>query len=383
MPSTVVYHCDFDGNRIAEFPNPPGLKWMYQLGAKGAGGIEYTIAESDPNLLFEDFGPLRTDWLLEVDGIPVDAGFITSVNTPLSSDAVNVTGKNWLQWLEQPWRGSFNYVDDIDTIIANRDPTQFQAIFNVGSTVQDIIVALLDPLSSDPATQVILNPVYSGSSFGEELVGSIERANSTTVQSLLSELAAMGKPYGFDYWTDYMKWLHMVGPRRTDPGSIGPIASFFDASTIIDGDWTNNGPNGTDILYTDGSGNTSRYKHFTHAPSVAKYRKWGFDRALSIAPGGFNMMDTSQFEFRVEAAGYRDLFPQKELTLTVRPETIGYAPVLMAPVEVDYRKGYVTGGYWRIDAFFWITSQTYRQLADGSGDWVCDLTLDQIYIPIS
>lgn len=391
MPELVVVIMEHDGTTVAELERPANLTWTYQIGAVGPGKCQWRIADSDPLMEEDLIVPLDRDWKLLCDGFPLMAGPIKSINFPLGEDYVNVVGHDWLQWLDQPWRSYYpgvrDYTDDIDAIIAAADPTEFHAIFS-DAAVQEWVEAILAPLSVDSDEQIILEPIFLGDTFAELLSGQIARSSSRTALSLLQELAAMGNPYGFDFWTNWNKELTMTGPRSTDPEAVLPIAGFFresgywfdeqfDVTPIVDGEWTNDGPLGTDILFTDGMGNTRRYFRKVDQDSVDRFRRWGYDYVIG-SRDPVTLGTATQADFKAAAQSYRFMFPQKEIPLTVRADLFTYDKVLLEPVEVDFRKP-----LHRINANFWVTSQTYKESSDGSGDWLCDLTLDQIYIPIT
>lgn len=377
----VISHLDFDGNTEAEFENPAGLSWSYQIGAKGPGQIQYTLHEADPGVATDEFAPKRTDVQLTLDGIPLIAGPMWSVNMPLRGDLINIVAHDWMQWLDQPPHDLFDYTDPIGSVIASGVAADFLTVWPAGSTVQDIVEALLAPLSADPTEQIILSPIFSGAAFAEELSGYLERSASTGVLSMLQQLSLMGAPFGFDFWCHPDKTLEFVGPRVTSAGSYTPSFGLYDASVIADGEWTNNGPAGTDIVFVDGGRNTKRYWRKTHADSVTQFRRWCLTHSVD---GGdtqsFQIGGQTDGDYKAQASQQRLMYPQRELSLTVYADQFTFYPHLMEAVDIDYEK--FPGCYHRIDSAWWITSQTYRQATDGSGDWLCDLTLDQINTPI-
>lgn len=399
MPTFTIQVLEHDGSVVAELENPTGLTYKFQIGANGPDEWEFSLAESDEQVLGVLDGvetmPKKRDIRLLRDGFPELHGFITSVNMPLAGDELNFMCKGWLEWLNQDWRAYYtppmDYADDIDTVITADDATELHAFFSAGATVTDWVEAILAPLSEDSTEQVILTPIYSGDAFTQELVGAIERATGTSALSLLQQLAAMGSPYGFDFWVEHNKELNLIGPRQTDPLSVFPIATMtqssgsflgddFDESPIIDGNWTNNGPDGTDILFLDGLGNAARYFRKQHQASVDEFRRWGASATIGERGARTTMGTLTESEFKAAASAYRMMFPQRELTLQVKPELFSWSRQLMQPVAVNYQK--FSGAFRHLNASFWVTSQTYRELEPGSNDWVCDLTLDQIYEPI-
>lgn len=399
MPAFTIQILEHNGTVVTELENLSALSWKFQIGAKGPGECNWSIAETDDAVLGVLDGsltmPLKRDFMLLQDGFPLMGGFIDSVNMPLAGDELHFVGKDWSRWLYQDWRryytGKMTFDDPIDTVIGLDDAEEFHMTFLAGSTVQDWVEAILAPLSEDATEQVILTPLFSGTAFTQELVGEWSRASGLQAITLLRNLAAMGDPYGFDFWVDDNKELNLVGPRKTDELSVFPIATFtqsttsflgnnFDVCAIVDGDWTNNGPEGTDILFLDGTGNAMRYFRKQHQPSVDEYRRWGASTTIEGSRDPFTAGTDTEAEFKAAASSYRMMFPQRELTLTIKPEYFTFDQVLLDPVAVDYQK--FPGSFRRINASFWVTSQHYRETERGSGDWVCDLTLDQIYAPI-
>ena len=400
MPEFTIDIKTFAGAVESTITNPTGLSWTYQIGANGPGKVEWSMAESDAVVLGLDgvtTMPYKRDFQLNMDGFPLMGGFIDSVNMPLKRDELHFVGVDWLKWLNQDWRsyyspGPMDYADDIDTVIALDDPDEFHLMFQAGATVQNWVEAILAVVSENAGEQVILSPVYSGDAFSQELTGYWSRSSTTSVISLLQEIGAMGDPYGFDFWVEWNKELNLIGPRKTDPLSVFPIATMtqdsgeflgeeFDESPIVDGNWTNNGPLGTDIFFRDGHGNAMRYyRKPNHQPSVDQFRRWGAHATIGSSGDPVSFGTQADAEFKAAAASYRMMFPQRELTLTVKPELFTFGRVLLDPIAVDYQK--FPGSFRRINASFWITSQTYREAETGSDDWLCDLTLDQIYVPI-
>lgn len=396
MPELTVAHLDFDGNTVAEFANPAGLRWTYQIGAVAPGKIQYTLAESDPGVERDGFGPKRTDFALRDGFTDLLAGFLWSVNYPLSGELINVVGHDWLQWLDQPPLSLFDYDTSIDGLVVPVDasrvvPENFVLILDENAwvsgtyTLADLIDQLLLPLMSLPAEQVVMVADYSGTAFSQTLKGYLERSANVSVLQLLQELGQMGSPFGFDFWAEPDRTLKFVGPRRTNPSSVTPVYAFTGPDDIVDGEFTNNGPLATEILFGDGVGNTKRYWHKEHQASIDQYRRWA---AFVELDGGdtstFQIGGQTEGDYKAQASQNRMMFPQRELPLTVVPEAgFGFENRVMEAVDIDYEK--YAGSYHRVDSYWWITSQTYYISDEGkmAGEWLCDLTLDQINVPIS
>ncbi|MEK9809924.1 MAG: hypothetical protein VW362_05720, partial [Candidatus Nanopelagicales bacterium] len=115
-----------------------------------------------------------------------------------------------------------------------------------------------------------------------------------------------------------------------------------------------------------------------YAPSTATYRDWTIVRQLNRATS--DLTDDDGIEDMAEGGGYQDRHPQKELRLTIKPDLVDPSDELAMfsnqcgqALNVDY----TYPGYHRIDADFYITSQTFY--SDDAGNFLCDLTLDQVY----
>lgn len=403
-PEFTIQILEHDGTVEAEIINPTALTYTFQHGALGPSSCSWSMAETDDVVLAldgVDTMPKKRDWRLMADGFPVMAGILMSVNMPLSGNEIHCVGHDWLAWYDQPWRAYYddddqanmNYSDDIDTVISADAAEQFHKIMGPGSTVQDWLEEIISPvewMAGILPEQIGSNWLFSGTAMDEELVGHLARSSGRTVLSLFQELAAMGAPYGFDFWFDWNKDFNFVGPRKTDELAIFPIATMtessgsflgddFDESPIIDGEWTNDGPVGTDILFEDGLGNATRYFRKVHQDSIDVFRRWGHDVTIG-SRDPFTVGTQTEQEFKAAAAAYRLIFPQRELSLKVKPELFTFYNVLLDPIDVDYRK--FPGSFRRIDANFWVTKQAYSEDEAGSGNWVCDLSLDQIYAPI-
>ena len=391
-----VNHYDHNGLLVAEYANPASLRWAYRLGADGPHDISYSLAMSDPGVGPASFGPKRTDFRLLIDSdigvFPLMGGVVWAVNFTLNGDVVNVTGKDWSVALDEPVL-RFDYTHDIDEIVANRDPTDFFLYFThtpgisvpgttYSATVVDVVDAILH--EARPHNEVImLTPAYSGN--GEQSVwglacdASISRSDMQSRRTALAELASQDSPYGFDFWCDVDKILHLQGPRPVTPVST-PDFYLTNSSAILDGEWTNHGPKATETILVSGYSTGARYKQVIDPASVNMYRRW---TEMSINDAQINFASQERLDTLARSRAYLNQFPAKELTLVVKPEdldpnneTAFFYNWCGRVLDIDWRH---PGGYWHIDAQFWITSQEFTM--DEAGNWQCSLTLDQINNP--
>ena len=410
-----VAHLDFDGNTIAEFEHPASLRWSYSIGSAGPGKVSYALAERDPGVTRDGFGPKRTDIAVRDDAGELWSGFCWSYNFRFSGETIAVAGNDWLEWLNQPPLGLWDYTVSVDGLITPvdlsevTDVQQMVLFFNrhrfTTWNLEMFLNELIAPTQFNPAEQVALYTSMEGDAFAMRLYGWLQRSSQTTVLQLINDLAQMGAPFGFDFFAEADRTLRFIGPRRTNPASVSPTYGFYTSGNdIVDGDFTNNGPEATEILFTEGQGNVSRYWHKEHQPSIDQFRRWGKVVALdggqteTFSVGGGQVSDRDgdglpdgtpppngdDGEFKAQAAQNRMMFPQRELTLTIRPdEGFGYTNRLMEAVDVDWEK--YDGSFHRVDSYWWVTSQTYYISDEGpaAGEWLCDLTLDQINSPIS
>ena len=381
----TVDHLEHDGSVIATF-SPHNLRWRYQMGAFGPGWIYYEIPWSDPGLTTDGWAAKRTDWQLNVllDGapFPIMAGVHgpNSINT--DGNVVKVTGHDWLAWLDQPFLG-FDYTLGFAAFLATSGDSELVRHWAdaSGDTQEDVVDGLLAPLFDDPAEQLILTPVFLGTAWLQGLDYRVFRGDSTTVLQHMAAISDLADPFGFDFWTTYDKLIYMTGPRVNSPSSVSSIYSLTGPSNGIVGipGWENRGPTAaTSIAIASGVGNASRFSLKTYAPSRTTYRDWTVIRSLNRASSDLTSEDG--VGYFAEGGGYQDRHPQKVLPLTIRPEVVDPSdPTAMffnqlgQTLNVDY----TFPAYHRVDADFWITGQEFY--SDGANNWLCDLSLDQVY----
>lgn len=357
----------------------------YEFVMKEPGSIWASFAMSDPNMSTDVFRPKINDFALNllVDGTPLTlmTGIVDAVNFRSEVGSVEMMGRDYLMWLDQPF--AFDAYEDFTTVaalIAGATAEDFtkQWASASGATIEDVVNDLAEPLlapaygTNTPAISLAFN----GPAFAEEIDWSVYFSDSTSVLDHLRALSDAYDPIGFDFWMEDLT-LRLEGPRLIDPSAVTPIYGFYDATTILDIDWTNNGPRTTDVFgFGSGSGNVRSFARKTDADNVAQFRHWR--SIVNFNSPANDLTSTNIITNLVDGGEY--LEPQKELRLRVRPDFIdgtesadGFINMLGEAVDVDYSMP----GYHRIDAQFYVVGQSYSMI-DGHNH-VLDLTLAQIY----
>jgi len=401
-----IQHLDHGGSVISTHtPVGGSLTWGYK--ANEPGDIAYQLPLSDPAIIRDGFAPYRTDWRLQIkfDNAAwksITAGIHVPVNLVNDQDAVNVAGKDWAHWLEQPvWFQYYNY--DWDTAGAatatrRRDVIKQSRAITAG-IVENIAILAFTPGASqaDMITKLIsntkrgtdyvnINPVFTGSAASSVLTLQayiISFQDETTVLQHINNLAALDNPYGFDWTMNADKKMEFFGPRKTAAGSPTGIW-YLQQDQLLEQpmtelDWTNNGPIGTHIVGLS-IGSPALWHHKRDQDSVDKYREW-----LKIEHVGDRYIKSPDMKYAVD--GIQDIFPHKDIKVTVLPELLVNQNIFGS----DYLKqdgfenhiGDVVVVQWdfppyhKVDAFYWITEQRYS--GDPDGNWKCELGLQQIY----
>lgn len=380
-----VDHLEHDGNLISTH-TPVGrtLRWMNRN--QDYGWLQYEIAYSDPEVTQDGWAAKRTDVELylvtEPDGnrVRVWAGLHDAANLRLTDrGTILVSAKSWLWWADQPYPFPA-YEQTLATILASGNVPDLLYNAPDGATVDDVIVALLDPITDGTAEQVELVPDFQGAALAEPVYWRVPFGDSQTILGHMKALAAMSDPFGFDFWDDPDKYVRFVGPRLQEPEDASPIYSLTSPDTgIVEADWTNNGPAAVNtVAIASGAGNTGRWSRKTYAPSEELYRDWTVVRPINRYSQ--SLTDADGVGSFAEGGGYQDRFPQKRLLLTVKPDIVDpsdptamfYSQVAQV-IDVDY----TFPVYHRVDALFYIVAQEFW--GDGAGNYFCNLSLDQLY----
>lgn len=382
-----IDHLDHTGALIETF-RPLRLRWSYRLGNLGIGDISYQLALSDPLVTRDGFAAYATDWQLnmivdEADSFPLHAGIHTGATLRNDMGVVDVAGLDWLHWLEQPYAG-FNYVTPPTPTVV-RDKTWSAA---AGATQEDVVDNLIASLT-DPAYDangVWLVPDYSGASFAQTMDSRLAYADSASVLQLVRNVSHLYDPRGFDFWVDWDKTVRFVGPRAINPAAVSPAYTLTGSGQIVGipgqgFQWNNPGPRATQTVGAGAGANNMRgISSSTYAPSVTQYRRWARIANLSGDPGGADLSSTDLIVSQAASQGYLDRFPQKELRIVVKPDAVDPAdPAAFFFNQVGQALDitYDFPPYHLVDAFFFVTGQSFQ--ADSAGNWLCDVTHDQIY----
>lgn len=364
--------------------DPVDLRYDFVM--KEPGSMWASFPMSHPSMATDLFRPKINDFALnmivnESGTSTLMTGIVDSVNFRSETGAVEMTGRDYLLWLDQPYAfpAYVNYTN-LAALLNSTTPEDFTKQWAAadGTTIEDVVTELVEPLL-DPAygaNSPSISLAINGAAFTELIDWSVYFGDSTSVLDHLRALSDAYDPIGFDFWMEDTT-LRLEGPRLIDPDSVSPIYGFYDASTIVSIDWTNRGPRTTDILgFGSGSGNVRGWARKTDVDNVNQFRRWR--SIVNFNSPANDLTSTNIIENLVESGEY--LEPQKELKLTVKPDFIdgtegsdGFLNMLGEGVDVDYSMP----GYHRIDAYFYVTGQSYY-LSDGHNA-LLDFTLAQVY----
>lgn len=411
-----VVHMDHNQNTISVHPQlaDNSLRWSYK--ATDIGDIQYDLALSDPALIAagaDSFAPYKTDWRLgmNVNGIgwnTIHAGFHTNVNLRPRSGIVSVTGKDWTHWLEQPVWFDFYKFDftkpGLKGLVKDFMKGADNAGFNLngffsndavyawagpkGATQQSVINDLIflsfnrDLNAGGAFTDtdyVVITPSFSGASMGSIMSYVIQVQDETTYLDHIKSIAALSEPYGYDFTMNWNKTMEFFGPRLKLSASPDPIWTLDTtnvvADTVPDFDWTNNGPIATYIIGV-GPASPAVWKLKKDQDSIDAYRMW-----LNI-PRVVDTFTTSHPINQIKHAtlGLQYIFPHKDLKITTIPHkmsAVSPGEGFLNWVGNTVKFKWDIPPYHTIDAYFWITGQDFH--TDAAGNWLCDLSLEQIY----
>jgi len=290
---------------------------------------------------------------------------------------VRVTGKDWLHWLEQPY--PFGYAAVVADVVNNQllDPANLFKQW-IAQSQETIVGDLITALDGNVGA-VVFTASYEGTGWSLTLDKEVAFGDNTMILDLIldvAKLATVGTDeYGFDMWCDPDKTVHLVAPRVTDPTTVVPLFTLDDANVVAPPlDWTNNGPLETDsVVFGQANNNTARIGFSDYPASQTVYRQWTQLHQVSLA-------EAAAIAAGAAGIGLQDRFPQKNLTITIRPDLldsidprVGFRNHLGQAVLVHYP----IAPYHTIFADFYIVEQAYYS-PDGC-NWLCDLTLQQIY----
>lgn len=382
---SVRFEVDIFSNAGAFAATLDPVDLNYQFVMKEPGSMWASFALSHPSLSEDLFRPKINDFALNMvvdESVTVQlmTGIVDSVNFRSESGLAEMTGKDYLLWLDQPYPfTAYTTFASISDLLATTDAEDFVKKWAAadGATMADVVGDLIDPLIApgygDDTPSLTL--AQNGAAWSELIDWSVYFGDSTSVLDHIKAISDAYDPLGFDFWMEDTT-LRLEGPRLINPLSVTPVYGFYDESTIVAIDWTNRGPMTTDIFgMGSGSGNVRGFHRKTDVDNVAQFRRWR--SIVNFQSPATDLTSANIIENLVNAGEY--LEPRKELKLTVNPNFIdgtesadGFENLLGEAVDVD-----ITNGYHRINAEFYVTGQNFSS-QDGS-NFLLDFTLAQIY----
>lgn len=375
MTVTLWYDIvDIDGDVLATFPmEEPSI--IYKLSDIGENSL--SIPLSHPSLSPDLFAPRRTDFIAKLSTnnggtfSEIQGGICAPVGLKTGEDRVRVRGVDYLAWLDQPYWFDGYPIDP--TTWTQNDIIKWW----IEESQQTIISDILDAMYDGTSETIHLTATYGGTGWLEAVDAYYVLIGDTTnTLDLIRGVGQLVEPYGFDFWCDYDKLIRFYAPRRVTAESAVPIALFTPSSEtgLVDIDWENAGPLNTAAV---GMPTAALMKYHSYAPARAQFRRW-----LEI----IQMNDYIRSDFMAQQAtndiGGLHSNPQKRNTITVLPdrmdpfdETVGFYNHCGSVVYVDSEGEFKP--YHTVDAPYVVTQQEISM--DDSGQWTCQMTLDQIY----
>lgn len=400
-----IQHLDHAGGVISTHTPVGGtLDWNYKVNEVGTISYQLAMEELEGlSLPANSFAPYLTDFRLQmsVNG-GAWSGLMGGIHVPVNlvndQDAVNVAGRDWAHWLEQPvWFDLYSVDWDtlgsgIDYLLSDPDhfkitgatagvvdKTQFGVLAFLNTCTQKTAVRTLIDTTKRGTDYVNINPIFNGNTASETLYVDpivISFEDTTAVLQHINNISQLSDPYGFDWTIHVDKSMEFFGPRKIVEDAPAPIWTITDYSTLeqpaIDLDWTNNGPIGTHIVGL-GIGSPALWHHKRDQQSVDKYREW-----LKLENVGDRYLKGWSIKHAVDGLQY--IHPHKDIKLTILPEIIN--PSSPGDGFVNH-VGDCVRIYWNfypyhaVDAYFWITEQHFT--SDPAGNFKCELGLQQIY----
>ena len=403
-PYIRVQHIDREVGGVVGTFNPLKPRFAYRV--SDIGDITYELALSNPQVTRDAFAPKRTDFRLQVssDGAHwqnIMGGFHWPVGFKNEEGTVKIQGMDWLAYLDQPlWFDAYLFdamdlgakITDSNTKLKEilNDPDSYAhvwvgtggtdtSLIHYNATQQSVVEDLLEIAASGNDGTIDINAVFSGDGTGwsEVMDYVIMFQDSTTVLDHIRAISDLDDPFGFDFFMNWDKSLICYNPART--ASFAEIVPLYEITRVPEGplvslEWQNQGPVATHTVAV-GPGSPGIWASKTFSRSIDVYRRW---LRLTNLGGNYRMPD--QVKYAVNAIP--DRFPHKDLKLTVKPDafeetdpTAFFHPLIgeALRVDVDFPP------YHRINANFWIVGQEFY--TDDPGNWLCDVSLEQIYDP--
>jgi hypothetical protein len=310
-----VRHFSHSGDLLHTI-NPENLR--FSLNHNDPHDIAYEVSMDNPVIDEEntgegDFiGAWQQDWRLLRDGTPIQgmSGPITSVHMAEGEEAVQITGKSWLEYLDRrhfPW----------DTDLS--DITEIPMFRAFDKDVTDIIKDIIQATMARPNSLAIdTTDLDSRTTFRENL--RIEFVDTESILSKIKQLAE-GEP-GFDFEMTWGKHFKLYYPEFSDPTNIEFISITAEPPTLTttnaayDVDWTDNGPQGTHLLAL-GSGLAYRMAIALGSDDGQEtFRRLDFTMDFGDVPKKAKLSRLAKGALR---AGVR---PQREVPIKIIPEQI-------------------------------------------------------------
>lgn len=386
-----------------------GGSLTYSFRAGAPGDISYQLANSIGGITQDAFAPYKTDFMLQYQPPGGGAfqnimgGIHVPVNLKNDEDAINVAGKDWSHWLEQPYwfewyTANWDDNDALHTILTHSHSYSPgihvyapAAVYYPPATYREAITHLIN--NTQPAgrstltggTYVPITPVFQAQIGTREIPPQctlvVMFQDQTTILQHINNFGEFGDPYGFDWTMNPNKQMEFFGPRKEVKYAPKPIWTIskdqivggLAENPMLDLDWTNNGPLATHLIGTS-NGSPGLWWHKRDQDSVNKFREW-----LRVETLGDQYIRGISLQHALDGLDY--LHPQKDLNITVLPSLLQNAKT----GEWDGFKNHIGDvirvkwdfpPYHEVNAFFWINEQTYE--SDGE-EWTCRLGLQQIY----
>jgi hypothetical protein len=377
------------------------LKPRFAFRQNDPGDITYELALSNPQIKRDAFAPKRTDFRLQVSSTGANwqnimGGFHWPVSLENETGVVKIQGMDWMVYLEQPmWFDAYN-TDTIDVIEMKdgvkkilkkaeswgrawaSEPGVDTDAVTFNATQEIVVRELIETIADGDNDTLKINLDFFGDSFGwgTPMGYTVMFQDSTNILDHIRAISEMESPFGFDFFMNWNKTLVCYNPALVSPlDEIVPIGNITRTEGgLVRLTWQNNGPVATHTLAV-GAGSPGIWAHKTYKPSEQLYRRW----LRIVRLGGAHRMPE---QVLAAVKGIPDRFPQKELKITIKPEEFSpNDPALFFHPQIG-RALYVDidfPPYHRINANFWITAQEFS--TDDAGNWLCDVSLQQIYDP--
>lgn len=378
----------------------PSIRYKFVLSDKGDASWEVPLSHTmlvpptAPSAALDRFSPISHDYRIGLNpsGVgweTVHEGIIGPVGMKSDEQLISVQGFDYLWWLEQPYHFSGYSVAQTTWTAADVVKTW------VNQSQQQIITDLVANLYTTNLQSVNILPVFEGSGWGEVLVDFKIIGETTNVLDMVKAIAELNDPYGYEFTMDVNPvsppnpFLSMWSPKRTI-GTPSPalIAGNFTPSTgdLIDIDWTNNGPKAITTVGLPPFG-VAFVGYDTYTASKNTYRDW---LQVTQFKDAFHFLSQALVDSATASVGFLDRNPQKELTITIRPEEASINSTTNTPnldplfwfrnqcgfyVYVDSQDWFMP--YHRIQSYFVVISQ--ELINDNAGNWTCKLQLQQVY----